>query len=239
MRFSVFTNNDKDITLRGVFFLDFSCVPPYSRPTKERSDGMVFFLSFQAYRSKSNKYKYIDDINHSFDKKVAKNKISIKEAEHYAWCIDERKIYYQAELFSLSIGCKAAIYISLFGENGCFDLNKCSLDSLSYIFIDNEYEDFAVILDTPILVSALNPHYPLNIEFCGIMSSLVAKTPFELFSAGVKDICLQIERKMKNPVMSYSTLQAVLNANNSLDSLADEMNRLKVQVNGVADFGFR
>lgn len=200
---------------------------------------MVFYLTFEAFRANRRNLRYIDDLEEVFHRKVVKNELDMTWCERYAWSVDKKDVACSEDLIGLSFSCKAAILLHECGNDSCFDLNKCSLEALNFIFLDNLYSNAGIILDSPFYITKLiSPKFLSPIYFEGIMSVAETTTPFELFSAGVKDICLQLENRIENPVMTYSTLQAVLKANNSLEAMADELTLLKVQLEGVAETGF-
>lgn len=200
---------------------------------------MVFYLTFDAFRANRHELNFVEDMELAFKRKVEQKQINMEFSKRYAWLIDKKEIFDSKDLLNLSYSCKAAIFLNQHGAGKCFDLNGCSLDALNYIFIDNQILKIGVILDIPFLITKLlSQKFLVMMQFEGMMSSMLVDTPFELFSAGVKDVCLQLEKRIEHPVMTYSTLQAVMKANNSLDALADEMKMLKIQVDGVAETGF-
>lgn len=189
----------------------------------------------QSYIHNNNDLLFISKVEEEFNKAVKHNDIKLDNmVKNYAWSIDEMLLDSRSDLLELSISSKTAIYMRLFGYNKCFDLNCCSALAINYILVDNAPNCLGVILDTPFLVnSIISPDFRLVIEFRGMIVKAATQTSFELFSAGVRDVCEQMKQRISNPILVSSTLKTLLDTNLSLDAYAKELEMLKVSIDEV------
>lgn len=184
---------------------------------------MIFYLTFQAYRNKTKELIFTAKAAHKFDNKVKSLKLTASDVKEYVWSIDRVAVKQQEDLFGLSESCKIALYIIFFGDGCCFDLSKCSLKALNIIFTTCYYRHIGVILDTPYLIhSIVSPNYIMDIDFEGVYISEKAETPFELFSAGAKDLCYQLEKNIKTPIL-MNVYDNILQTNIDINNYAKEL----------------
>jgi len=192
-------------------------------------------LTFQAFKENIRNYVFVKDIDNQFDKKAKSGQILVDDnTKRYAWCIDKKVLTNQNDLLDLSLSAKATIYVCKFGTDKCFDLNCCSLIAINYIITDCWYHDIGIILDTPLLVnSIISPDMRITVNFEGLYVSMTAYTPFELFSAGIKDVCQQVKEKIQNPIATSTIYKIVMDTNSSLDAYAVELAQLNPSVKEV------
>lgn len=185
---------------------------------------MIFFLTLQAFKNKNNGLKFMDSVIEDFDNKVSIGMIGVSDVRDYAWSIDEIVVQKQEDLLRLSISCKTVVYIMMFGDDCCFDLNLCSFMAVNILFTYCYYRNLGVVLDTPYLIHQLvEPNYLMEIYFEGVHLSVRTETPFELFSAGVKDLCRQLEERIKGPIL-LNTYEEIVQTNQDIEEYAEKLN---------------
>lgn len=187
---------------------------------------MILYLTFQAYRHKTHGLMFEHKVAEKFDKKVAEFKVSVADVREYVWSIERVVIKQQENLLSLSESCKIALYIMFFGDNYCFDLNKCSFIAANVVFEVCCNRNIGIILNSPYLINTvMSPNYIMHIDFEGVHTSAKVETPFELFSAGVKDLCHQLEEVIETPILMAvydEVLQTVTDINQYAETLKQE-----------------
>lgn len=159
---------------------------------------MFFFLTEEALKRCNSQLELIKSPDMLFDEVVAAHHLKYTDCLYYADKIDGRSWVAQEELLTLSRDCKTAIYIQHFGEDdGCFNLNGCSLDAIQTIIADNLDKDVAVMLNSPVYIPNVGPDVQADIGYVGLGHSTFVDDLYTLFKVGYLDTFMYMREKYR------------------------------------------